>query len=86
MTTLTQCPRVVVDYADTGVSESLIIGTRTPVYHEYLCENEKVCGTVLACSYGAQVESFKQKKGKKSRDILPFKSQSHDSPSIQCFY
>ena len=28
---------------------------------EYLCENEKVTETVSAFSYGAQVESFKQK-------------------------
>ena len=25
-------------------------------------ENEKVCETVFACSYGAQIESFKQEK------------------------
>ena len=29
---------------------------------EYLRENEKVCETVFACSYGAQIESFKQEK------------------------
>ena len=29
---------------------------------EYLRENEKVRETVFACSYGAQVEYFKQKK------------------------
>ena len=28
---------------------------------EYLFENEKVLETVLACSYGAHVESLKQK-------------------------
>ena len=39
---------------------------------EYLRENEKVRETVFACSYGAQVESFKQKKGRKSRDTVPF--------------
>ena len=39
---------------------------------EYLRENEKVRETVFACSYGAQVESFKQKKnGQKSRDTVP---------------
>ena len=45
--------RVVLDYADTGFSNFAI---------EYLRENEKVRETVFACSYGAQVESFKQKK------------------------
>ena len=35
-------------------------------------ENEKVCETVLACSLGAQIESFKKKKiGQKSRDTVP---------------
>ena len=29
---------------------------------EYLQENEKVCKTVFVCSYGAQVEPFKQIK------------------------
>ena len=28
---------------------------------EYLCKNKKVCETVFACSWGAQVESLKQK-------------------------
>ena len=37
---------------------------------EYLRENEKVRETVFACSYGAQVESFKQKNGQKSRDTV----------------
>ena len=31
---------------------------------EYLRENEKVRETVFVCSYGAQVESLKQKKVK----------------------
>ena len=30
--------------------------------NEYLRENEKVCKTVFDCSYGAQVESFKEKE------------------------
>ena len=30
---------------------------------EYLRENEKVRKTVFTCSYGAQVESVKQKNG-----------------------
>ena len=38
---------------------------------EYLCENEKFRETVFACSYGAQVESSKQKNGQKSRDTVP---------------
>ena len=29
---------------------------------EYLRENEKVCATVFACSYGAHVKSFRRKK------------------------
>ena len=40
---------VVIDYADTQFSNFAI---------EYLHENEKVCETVLACSYGSQIESF----------------------------
>ena len=34
-------------------------------------ENGKVRETVFACSYVAQVESFKQKYGQKSRDTVP---------------
>ena len=45
--------RVVNDYADTRFSNLVI---------EYLCENEKVRETVFVCSYGAQIESFKQKR------------------------
>ena len=41
---------VVVDYVDMRFSKFAI---------EYLPENKKVCETVFACSYGAQVESFK---------------------------
>ena len=37
----------------------------------YLRKNEKVRETVFACSYGAQVQSFKQNNGRKSRDIVP---------------
>ena len=44
--------RIVVDYADTRLLYFEI---------EYLCEKEKVCKTVFACSYGAQVKSLKQK-------------------------
>ena len=43
---------VVVDFADTRFSNFAI---------EYLRENETVCETIFACSYRAQVESFKQK-------------------------
>ena len=42
------CPHVAVDYEDTRFLNFKI---------EYLRENEKVCETVLVCSYGAQVES-----------------------------
>ena len=55
--------RVVVDYEDTWFLNFAI---------EYLCENEKCCETnFFACSYGAQVKSFKQKNGQKSRDTVP---------------
>ena len=50
---------------------------QTHVFREYLRENEKVCETVFACSYGAQVESFKQKKGQQSRDTVPLKNCSN---------
>ena len=43
----------IVDYADTGFSSFAI---------EYLRENEKFRETVFACSYGAQVVTFKPKK------------------------
>ena len=56
--------RVVLDYADTGFSNFAI---------KYLRENEKVRETVFACSYGAQVESFKQIKFIKSRDTVIIK-------------
>ena len=44
---------VVVDYTDTWFSNFAI---------KYLHENEKFRETVFAFSYGAQVESFKQKR------------------------
>ena len=47
------CVCTVVEYADMRISNFAI---------EYLCKNENVRKTVFACSYGAQVESFKQKK------------------------
>ena len=51
--------KCVVDYADTRFSS------------EYIRENEKVREKyVFACSYGAQVEFFKQKNDRKSRDTL----------------
>ena len=53
---------VVVDYADTGFSIFAI---------EYLRENENVCKTVFACSYGAKAESFKPKNSQKYRDTVP---------------
>ena len=37
---------------------------------EYLCENEKFRETVYVCSYWAQVDSFKQQSGQKSRDTV----------------
>ena len=55
---------IVVDYAeDTRFSNFAI---------EYLCKNEKLHETVYACSFGAQIESFKPKKyDRKSRDAVP---------------
>ena len=57
--------RVFVDYSDTRFSNFAI---------EYLREIEKFPETVSACSYGAQVKSFKPKKDWKSRDTVPLKS------------
>ena len=45
---------------------------------EYLGENENFRETVFACSYGAQVESFKPKNGRKSSDTVPLKGQAHE--------
>ena len=55
---------IVADYADTRLSNFALA---------YLRENKKVRDTVVACSYGAQVESFKQKNGRKSRNTVPLK-------------
>ena len=58
------CVHVVVDYADTRFSNFVI---------EYIRKNEKVRDkTVFACSYGAQVESFKKIKKmiENSRDTV----------------
>ena len=52
---------------------------RTHVFREYLRENKKVRETVFACSYGAQVESFKQKNGQKSRDTVPLSLEGVDA-------
>ena len=38
---------------------------------EYLHENKEVRKTVFACSFGAQINSFKQKYCRKSRDSVP---------------
>ena len=46
---------------------------------EFLRENEKVSETVLACSYEAQVESFKQKDGRKFRDTVPIRKKGQCS-------
>ena len=39
-------------------------------------KREKICETVLACSYGAQVKSFKQKIVKKTCDTVPLRYAS----------
>ena len=44
---------VVVDYTDKRFLNFAI---------EYQSKNEKVCKSVFACSYGAQIESFSGKK------------------------
>ena len=62
--------RVVIDYTDTWFSIIVI---------EYLGKNDRVRETVLACSCGAQVESVEKiKRGRKSRDTVPFNSWSLD--------
>ena len=49
---------------------------QTLVFREYLREIEKVCETIFAYLYGAQVESFKQKKnGQTYRDTVPLGSE-----------
>ena len=53
---------LILDYSDTQFSNFAI---------EYLREKERVRETVFACSYGAQVESYKQKNRRKSRDTVP---------------
>ena len=63
------CSPVVLDYGDTRFSNFKI---------EYLCET--FCETVFACSYGAQVESFKLKNGLKSRDTDSYQIHSHPLP------
>ena len=55
------CVSVVVEYADTRFSRVS------------LQKNKKVCETVFAYSYGAQVESFKENKVVKTRDTVPLK-------------
>ena len=61
-----------VDYAETRFSNFA---------SKYLRKNEKVRETVFACSCGAQVEYFMQKKLLKSRDTVPLKEQCHE---IKC--
>ena len=39
---------------------------------ECLRENKKVRKTVIVCSYGAQVEFFKQNNGQNSLNTVPF--------------
>ena len=66
---------VVVDYADTRFSS------------EYIRENEKVREKyVFACSYGAQVEFFKQKNDRKSRDTLPLNKVTYWSRNFTVQY
>ena len=59
---------VVVDEVDTVSAEKL--NMQTLVFRKHLRKNEKVCKNVFACSYGAQVEPFKQKYGQKSCDTV----------------
>ena len=40
---------------------------------QYLRESEKFRETIFAFSYGAKVESFKQKNGRKSLDTVPLR-------------
>ena len=54
--------RIVIGYGNTQFSSFVI---------ECLPENQKVSKTILACLCGAQVQSFKQKIVKKSRETVP---------------
>ena len=54
---------VVIDFADTRFLNFAM---------EYLCQTEKVHETVFTCSYGAQIESVRQKKIVDSLVTLPF--------------
>ena len=64
-------------YADTRFSNFAI---------EYLLENKKVRELVFACSYGAQVECFKQNKnGRKSRDTVPLMDQTMQNMAVSFF-
>ena len=50
----------------------------------YLCENKKVSENVFAYLPGAQIEWFKRKKGRKSRDNVSLtQSDQVSSPTIQ---
>ena len=60
---------VVVDYADTRFSNF------PSNISEYLSDNKNFRETVFDCSYGAQVESFKPKNGRKSHDTVPLSTQ-----------
>ena len=53
------------------------------ILFEYLRENEKVCETVFVGSYGAQVESFKQNKGQKSRATAALKHFSNMASKVR---
>ena len=50
--------------------------TRTQVIRENLHKNKKLCETIFACSFEAQVESFKQQK---ISWHCPFKAKMRES-------
>ena len=54
---------MVVDYTDSVVNDNADMQFLNFAI-EYFCKSKNVHETVFVCSYGAQVESFKQKKVK----------------------
>ena len=54
---------------------------------EYLCENEFLRKTILACLSGAQMGSINKNRGRKSRDSAPLKKSTdlNSEPDILRF-
>ena len=43
------------------------------IFEKIFAKTKKICGTVIACPYGAQVESLSKKNCQKSRDTVPLR-------------